>query len=301
MGSGCRVPGRVNVADAWIHRKGIAMKKKILRRTACMLIAVLLAILLWMGNALFGNPVSRMLAENTARKHLDDVYAGTDYYIERIGYSFKDANYHAFIRSPSSVDTEFTLYITMLGRMRLDTYDDVLSGFNTARRLDHAYRMLTNTVLEDSSFPYACHIAYGMLEIYPRWLIDEGRDPYDVPGYAIVQDELVIDGDYDIRELGRQAGHLILYVESGSVDAQRASEIMLNIKARFDEAGIPFAAMDFTLWHPKDEDGKRPEGEISVAHFPYDAIHADGMRGRVEEADRALEAYYAELDKRKER
>lgn len=35
-----------------------------------------------------------------------------------------------------------------------------------------------------------------------------------------------------------------------------------------------------------------------MAHFPYDAIHADGMRGRVEEADRALEAYYAKLDKR---
>ena len=42
----------MNASDAWIHRKGIAMKKKILRRTACMLIAVLLAIPLWMGNAL---------------------------------------------------------------------------------------------------------------------------------------------------------------------------------------------------------------------------------------------------------
>jgi len=276
------------------------MKKKILRRTAYMLIAVLLAILLGMGNALFGNPVSRMLAGNTARKHLDDVYAGTDYYIERIGYSFKDANYHAFIRSPSSVDTEFTLYITMLGRMRLDTYDDVLSGFNTALRLEHTYRELTDTVLEDPAFPYDCHIAFGTLEIYPQELIED-PNAEGVPAYAIVQDELVIDGKYDIRELGRRAGHVIIYAEQDDVDAQHAAEIMLDIKARFDEAQIPFAAMDFTLWHPKDEDGKRPEGEISVAHFPYDAIHADGMRGRVEEADRALEAYYAELDKQKER
>ena len=274
------------------------MTKKILRRMAWILASALVLGALWLGNAFFGNPVSRMLAGNTARKHLAEVYAGTDFYIERIVYSFKDANYHAFIRSPSSVDTKFTLYITMLGRLRLDTYDDVLSGFNTVLRLEHAYRALADTVLEDPSFPYDCHIAFGTLEIYPQELIDN-PDIEDIPSYALAQDELILDGDYNIRELGRQAGHLIIYAQQDTVDAQRAGEIMLDIRALFDEAEIPFAAMSFTLWHPKGEDGKRPEGEISVAHFPYGGIEPEGMRARVEEADRALEAYYAEMDARK--
>ena len=272
------------------------MKKKTLRRASKLLAIVLALCAFWLGNALFGNPVSRMLAGNAARKHLDKHYAATDFEIERISYSFKDTNYHAFIRSPSSMDTEFTLYITMLGRLRLDTYDDVSSGFNTALRLEHAYRTLADTVLEDPAFPRDCRIAFGTLEIYPQELLNAPA-ANDVPAYAINQSELVIDGAYDIRELGREAGHLILYVERDDVDFQTAAEIMLDIKARFDDAGVPFAAMDFTLQHPRAEGEKLPEGEVSVAHFPYDAIYAEGMRGRVEDAHDQLRAYYAEKAK----
>ena len=53
------------------------------------------------------------------------------YYIDHISYSFKDGNYHAFVRSPSSMDTAFTLSLNMLGSLRGDTYDNVLSGWNT--------------------------------------------------------------------------------------------------------------------------------------------------------------------------
>ena len=42
-------------------------------------------------------------------------YSDTDYYIDCISYNFKDGNYHAFIKSPTSIDTEFTLSITMSG------------------------------------------------------------------------------------------------------------------------------------------------------------------------------------------
>ncbi len=275
------------------------MKRRTLRRAAAMLAIALALGLAWLGNALFGNPISYLLAQSAAREHLETVYGGTDFYIERIGYSFKDANYHAFIRSPSSIDTEFTLYITMLGRLRLDTYDDVLSGFNTALRLEAAYRMLADTVLEDSYFPYVCRIAFGTLEIYPQELINN-PDVDDVPTYAMSQDELVIDGEYDIRALGREAGHLILYVEHDAVDFDHAAGIMLDIRARFDAAGVPFAAMDFTLQHPREKGEKRPVGEVSVAHFPYDAIYAEGMSSRVEEAHHRLEAYYAELDAQKD-
>lgn len=273
------------------------MKKKHFK-----MIALVTAILLIIGlgcfaNSLLGNPISKMLATNTAKKHLAETYSDTDFYIERIVYSFKDGDYHVFIKSPSSIDTEFSLQITMLGKLRLDTYDSVLNGFNTARRLEYDYRDLTDTIFENPSFPYTCHISYGTLEIYPE---EAFADPVrnEVPSYAIHQKELEIDKIYDIKALGQQAGHLIVYVENDTVTAEKAAEILLDIKAIFDNAGIPFKAIDFTLWYPKSEEGDRPEGEISIADFAYDEIYEDGMVERVQEADKALKAYYEERDKK---
>ena len=275
------------------------MKKKTSKIIAGITAVAILISLGWIANGLVGNPVSKLLATNTAKKHLAETYAGTDYYIERISFNFKDGNYHAFIKSSSSMDTEFSLYLTMLGKLRLDTYDDVLDGFNTAQRIEQEYRQLADTVFSASTFPYDCHIDYGTLEIYPEELLDDPRYE-DVPAYALNQDELVLDKIYDIRALGRQAGHLVIYVDAHTVSTEAAAEMMLEIKARFDDAGVPFAAMDFTLQYPRSEEtGKRPEGDVRVAQFPYDAICEDGMVDRVKSADQALKEYYAEQDAKK--
>jgi len=153
-------------------------------------------------------------------------------------------------------------------------------------------------VFDSPSFPYGCDIGFGRLEIHPQEAFDDPNVD-DIPTYAINQSTLVLDKIYDTRELGRQAGHLIIYVESDTVTVEKAAEIMLNIKTIFDDAGIPFVAMDFTLQYPLPEEGMRPDGEVSVADFPYDAIYEDGMIDRVEEADKALKAYYADQDAKK--
>ncbi|MBR2894286.1 MAG: hypothetical protein IKC03_01330 [Oscillospiraceae bacterium] len=271
------------------------MKKRTLKIIAAVTAFVILGGLGWFANAMVGNPVSKMLAARAAEKHLEETYAGADFYIERIAYSFKDGSYHAFVKSPTSIDTEFSLSITMLGEIRLDTYEDVLDGFNTARRLDGEYRALTDTIFENPSFPYGCDIGFGTLEIYPEEALHD-PNANDVPAYAINQSMLILDKIYDIRELGRQAGHLIVYVESDTITLEKAVEIMLGIKTIFDDAGVPFVAMDFTLQYPLPEEGMRPDGEVSVNGFLYDDIYEDGMIERVEEADRALKAYYAEQD-----
>ena len=129
------------------------MKKRTLKIIAAVTAFVILGGLGWFANAMVGNPVSKMLAARAAEKHLEETYAGTDYYIERISFNFKDGNYHAFIKSPTSMDTEFSLSITMLGELQLDTYEDVADGFNTARRLEQEYRKLADTIFENPSFP----------------------------------------------------------------------------------------------------------------------------------------------------
>ena len=273
------------------------MKNKTLRIIAFVLAVVLIGGLVWFANAMNGNPVSAMLAKNTAKDYLAETFPNTDYYVERIGYNFKDGNYYAHIRSHTSIDTQFTLYITMLGELRYDTYDSVTDGFVTAQRLEQAYRDLADTILEGEDYPYKAENGwgYGTLEIYPPEAFVHAEEN-EVPPYAIDQSTLILDGDYDIRELGRQAGHLIVYVDSDTVTVERAAEIMLDIKARFDAAGIPFRAMDFVMQYPRPDEGMRPDGEVRVREFPYEAIYEEALTERIMEADAELDAYYAEMD-----
>ncbi len=272
------------------------MKKKIWKFLALAAALILIAVILFFANAFLGNPVSKALAKSTAKKHLNDTYAGTDYYIDSVSYDFKSSCYHASVRSPSSMDTHFYLRISMLGKLGYDSYEDVTSKTTTALRLDKEYRELTDSVFDDPSFPYNCDISFGMLEIYPMKY--HGND--DVPAYALNQDELVLDKLYDIRELGREAGRLTIYVDSDTVTAEEAARVMLGIKAIFDRSAVPFAAVDFTLQHPKPLEGPRDETFIGVQNFLYEDIYEDGMTERVAAADRALKEYYAEQDAKME-
>ncbi len=275
------------------------MKKKIIKITAIILSAALILTALIFANAFFGNPVSKLIATNTAEKHIAEVYPDTDYYIDDVRFNFKTGDYHAFIKSPTSVDTEFSLYITMTGELRLDTYDDVLDGFNTARRLDDEYRALAEEIFSGESFPYTCYISYGTLEIHPGEYIDSGYD--DIPVYAINQNELELDKEYDIRELGRKAGRIVVYVDSDTVTVEKTAEVMLGIKEIFDSAELPFAAMDIVLQYPKAEDSTRPDGEVRLESFPYDEIEEKGLVEKVKAADKQLKEYYEKLDKENEK
>ena len=271
------------------------MKKKVLKIIALVIAIALIVGVCWFANALNGNPLSKMLAEKAVVAYLAENYAHTDYYVEKLAYSFKFGNYYAHIRSETSMDTQFTLYIDMIGNVYFDTFDDVLRGAITARRLEQEYRDLTDQIFDNPSFPYPSDIGYGTLEIYPQEALDDPQ-VNDIPDYALVQQDLVLDQIYDIRELGRQAGHLIIYVESDTISFELAAQIMMGICAEFDKANIPFRTMDFVLQLPLPEEGPRPDEEVRVKDFRYEDIYGEGLIDRIKASHDALEAYYAEQD-----
>lgn len=277
------------------HRKEVFMKKSI----KIVLLLAWISGLLWFGNVMLGNPVSHALAAKAAKAYLSDRFSDTDYQMERITYSFKDGRYHAFMVSPASMDGDFSVSFSMLGEYCYDTYDSVLDGFNTAQRLNSEYRKLTDTILNDPALPYDntqnYSIMFGELEIYPR---EAFADPNaaDVPDYALVQEELALNKHYDIKELGAKAGHLILYVDNDTISEEEAARILLDFRSMFDEAGIPFYAMDFVLRHPPAEDGKSDDEELRIHDFLYQDIHEEGLTDRIEIAMEETAAYYAMLD-----
>ena len=273
------------------------MKKRILKIAAFVFAIALIVGVCVFANALVGNPISKAMATNTAEKHLEENFADKDFEIERVTFSFKDGYYHAFIYSPSSIDSDFTILVDMWGKLRYDTYEDrVLSGGNTADRISRDYRAVVDKVLDSQAFPYNEHIGYGDFDFYPRVHLEE----YSVPEYALITEDLTLDAFYDVNELGAKHGKLTIYIDDDMVSYEKMSEILLDIRRIFDDAGVKFYVIDCVLEYQKNEDSSRKkEGRVEVREFLYSDIYEDGMVERVKASDEAARAYYDEQDAEK--
>ncbi len=271
--------------------------KKWLKTGALVAALVLILGIGWFANALVGNPVSKWLAARTAEKHLEEVYGETDFVLERVAYNFKDGNYYVHIKSPTSEDSSFYLCMNMWGVLERDTYESrVLSGNNTADRLYMEYRDFTGTVFESPEYPFTSFITYGDLRVgFDTPYLPVGED-LPAAGY-IVLEELVLDKQYDMKELGALAGRLVVYVEDDEVTVERAAEVLLELKQLFDDAGVTFYAIDFVLEYPRlEEGGTSKEGRVETQEFLYADIYEEGMIERVKAANEAANEYYEERD-----
>lgn len=253
------------------------MKKRILT----VLAVILLLAAVWFINAFTGNPVSAFLVRRNARAYIRTAYPRQDLRLEDARYSFKNGSYHAFIVSDSSEDTSFTLYYDGLGRLFADTYEDrVTSGWNTVRRLDDAYRQITDPVLKD--LPYDVHIAFGEL----RYFFEEE----EAPAYpAIRLAELELDKEYDIFALGAEYGHLVLYLKTEDVSHKAAALMLPEIGKHLE--GVPFHSLDLTL--------QKPDGgeELCLRNFPAAEIGSENLEEKIRENHRMTEEAYAQTDK----
>lgn len=270
--------------------------KKYLRIGALILALSLIAGLACFANSLVGNPISHMLAKRAVEDYLEEHYADMDLTIERFGFSFKTGDYFANVQSEYSIDTNFFIYADMLGNITRDSYDSyVLSGHNTYSRVWQEYKELTETVFDSPDFPYYDDICFGDL-IFVEHLEQLEWERY--PFYMMMSD-LELDGVYDVRELGREVGELVVYVHDEEVTTEKAAEIILEVKRLFDNAGIPFRAMDFHLQYPKPEDGSQWRDGVVYSYFLYEEIREEGMTQRVQESHEEIAAYYASLDAQK--
>lgn len=203
-------------------------------------------------NALVGNPISKAIVTKQAKVYLEKNYNEKEFKLKKVSYNFKDGNYFAHMERPNSMDLNFTVSLDMFGNIVYDDYAfRIEGGSNTQDRLWKEYRELTDSLLLNWKFPYHGEIIFGDLD------------------FSNLDIEFIPDKIYDVRELGKEAGTLVLYIEDPVVTKERANEIMQDIKKQFDEAGIPFRYMDFTLEYPRDKAGQEA---ISIGTISYDEI-----------------------------
>ena len=272
------------------------MKKRILKISAFCLAVILIVGVCWFANGLVGNPFSKMMARNAAERYLETNYSNTDYELQEISYSFKDVGYYAHIVSLSSMDGNFTLRISMLGKKLGDDYKSrVEEHGNVANRLFFEYREMVDTVLDSYAYPYTVSMGYGDLE-FEREL---GEEP--VEG-AIKRSDLVNDQFYNVGALGAKNGELVLYIDSDVVTNEKAAEILLKTKELMDQSGISFYSVQLCLRYPPYDTEKsyeRPEGEIQLRDFLYTDIYEEGIVERVMQCVEDTQNYYNAQEKEK--
>lgn len=261
--------------------------------------ALVLALALIVGvclfaNSLVGNPISKSMAENTAKKHIEQNYKNTDYELKEVSYNYKDRYYHALISSDSKIDSEFTLMINKLGKVEYDNYEySVTNGWNTAIRHDKDYRKAVETLIKSNNFPYEAYIGYGEL----IFVTEEQKDDPMTSDYALITNELTPGAYYDVNKLGASSGKLTVYIDDETVSTERMAEILLGIRKCFDDAGVGFHAIECVLEYPKNEDGFYEFGRVEVIDFLYSDIYEENLIERVEKANEAAIEYYGSFDK----
>lgn len=277
------------------------MKKKFLKVLALVVAIILIIGIGIFANGLVGNPVSKYLATKSANEYLEKTYSDKDFVIEEVNYDFKTGGYYARVTSPTSIDSHFSLSFDLMGKLVLDAYDDVTSGWNTAYRIGEEYRKEVDKVFENNEFPFFMHISYGDIE----FTSEEYGEDSSRPDYAIYKETLEIDGIYDIDELGKKAGKLTVYIYDNDVTEENLAEILLNIKSVFDKSGVTFYAIDCVLEKSKPEasaDGSVPKDppRIEVLNFLYSDIYENDLMERVKDSNKKAIEYYEKLDSIKE-
>lgn len=275
--------------------------KKILKAIALVLAIALCSGLAFFANALVGNPVSHYLAKSSAEKHIEATYQDKDYYVDRIIYDFKSGCYNAFIESASSPDSSFSLSISFGGKIIWDSYKDrVERRVNTSERINNEYRQAVDNVFESKTFPYKVDFGYGDIEFVEAVNLDQPI----TADFAIVIEELELDGYYDIDELGKKAGHLVAYIYDEDASVKRLCEILLGIKETMNNAGVEFKVIDCVLEPPKPEEGYvngyTGEDRVEVEGFLYEDIYEKDLEKRVEKANEKMREYHAEQDRIKQ-
>ena len=160
-------------------------------------LAILLAIVLFIVLSLFGNPISKIMAEKAADQYLETHHRDLDLVHERAYYNFKDGTYVVSLWDMKSIDTKFNLEFDSFGKMKRDTFDDRL--FNTFRRYMGFLDDLADEIAKDSGLDFVI------------WLRPDDDADY--------RDYLTLDQDFDKDNLpSKVTADFKAYAEKPSLD-----------------------------------------------------------------------------------
>jgi len=209
-------------------------------------------ILLFYYFAFFGNPISRLMAEKSATKYIESHYKDLDLNRDRAYYNFKDGYYTVRLRSKTSKDTAFMLGFDSFGKLKQDTYDDIL--FNTEIRLSDELRGYGADLQNKYNFPY--EISLNTVEDVPR-------------------ENLVLDQEFDFDNFKEDVlAQSFGYTKKPSLE--ECFDALCNLQKIMDKTSLKVTKYSVIL---VPEENKKPDGEaeswagsISVNDVPQEVV-----------------------------
>ncbi len=210
------------------------------------------AILLFFYFALFGNPISKLIADRAADKYIKTHYKYLDLNRDETFYNFKDGYYTVRLSSKKSKDTKFMLGFDSFGKLKQDTYDSIL--FNTEVRLLDELREYGSTIQKKYNFPY--EISLNTREDVPR-------------------EDLVLDQEFDFdnfkEDVVAQA-----FGYSKNPNLEEALDILCDLQKILDKTSLKVTKYSVILI---PEENRKSDGEaeswqnsLGVYDVPEDVV-----------------------------
>lgn len=200
----------------------------------------------------FGNPISRLMAEKSATKYIDAHYRDLDLNRDESFYNFKDGYYTVRLRSKKSKDTKFMVGFDSFGKLKQDTYDDIL--FNTEIRLLDELREYGTTIKKKYNFPY--DISLNTVEDVPR-------------------EDLVLDQEFDFDNFKEEVGAEVVGF-SKNPNLEECLDVLCDSQKILDKTSLKVTKYAVILI---PEENKKPDGEaeswqnsLGVYDVPEDVV-----------------------------
>ncbi len=275
-------------------RKFIEKHRLFFRIAAAVIAFAMIAFIIDYAIELLGNPISYFAAKNNVEKYVAENYGSEGYYVQKVGYNFKFKTYYAFVTKPDTLDCYFSVDCDWWGRVAYDNYkSSITEKGNTFVRLMNEYSAFGKKLKEIPHFKYNANALSESGDHFSFSLKNE----YNYNDSGLSQDELQIDGVYNIYELGKQFGQLIIYIYTDDLSPENAAEILLTFREYADKCGASFYTADLSLCDKTSSEGWK---SYNMLDFRYSDIYPEGIVERVKANHERTEEYYrAEDEKRR--
>lgn len=275
----------LKVSDyAAADKKRTVKKTKMRIRVLAVALTVFAVLVATALNFLFGNPLSKAMAQRNAETVLDFRFGRGVYKVSRAAYWIEDAEYFVTCEKAGSPDSTFAMNFGMFGNYRYDDHDTRVDGKqNVFDRMRKEYNAVVTAAMEKlykEDTPNVC---------FADVLTGDGEETGSAGNTLsrLQADEVELDQTFDYTEIGEKYGEVTVMLDDSDLSAERMASLLLEIRETLNSQGVRFQAINLTL-QDRSSVGRRGEGNgydaAGVWDFPCELIYGEGLADRVGQA-----------------
>lgn len=188
-----------------------------------------------------GNPFTGISSLINSIEYLDERFEGSDYYPYKIRHdSWFEGFYIVYVKSLSNKDINFQIKYNYNGKFHSCDYDKKYKS-DAQTILSLKYARAIDTALIKSSF------SYEIVYTNPYYYFPYNSSNSDQWASALTMENFNTKDKYDLLNLGKTNGVILIEVYSKSTSINEAKKVYLELKNVLDELGIGFRMLAVNL------------------------------------------------------